>query len=484
MPSISSLGIGSGLDLEGMLSQLQTAEETRVTPYTNLQNTYKAKISTWGQISGNLSSLQTSVKKLQTDAFNTMKISDNKAFTATATSEASEDSHSVTVQQLAMAHKISTEDSYQDADEDLGTADATRTITITQGNGQNMSIELADDETSLNDIAKAINEQAGGVSATVQHTDNGYQLVLNSKITGQDGEISVVVEGDSNLAGIMECTHGGDTDQGDSMHAITDAQDAKLTVDGSDFTRSSNNISDIITGVTLNLKSVSETEVDTDGNPKPVSEQLTLSKDRSAISPAIQDFVKQYNALLSTTSSASKYVPNDPDNQENNGEVSGPLVGDSLLRGLVGEVRSTVNGRYGDSDAVYSSLASIGITVDAATGQLTLDQAKLDEAIADNPDEMAAIFDDHNGMEGLASKFNKTFDEYLGQKDPHTDGEIKNATDALNEQVKSVQKQIDSTQKLVDDEMARYRTEFQNLDASMSQMQSSFSQVSGMLSQM
>lgn len=489
MATMTSLGIGSGLDLETMLSQLKAAEQTRLSPYNKLQASYKAKISSWGQISSSLSSLQTSVKKMSSDAFNTLNVGSNKAFTAKASSEASADSHEITVSQLATAHKVKTS-TFEDANKDLGVTDGgTRTLTISQENGKSFTVTLADDETSLNDIAKAINKEGGDVKANVQRTDGGYQLVLSSKTTGSDGMIGVSVEGDDNLAGFMTCNNGGAAEDenglptnDDSMTIVTEAKDAKLRVDGSDFTRSSNTISDIITGVTLDLKSPSE--ANEDGSLK--SEQLTLSKDTSAIKSSMKDFVKQYNALLTQTSAASKYVPvdtngmSDSDVATQNGQ-NGALVGDSMLRGLVGDIRSTVNSVYGDATAEYSALADLGIKIDPTTGQMTLDESKLDEAIASEPDQIANMFQDRNGQQGISSRLNEIITSFIGDDKTSIDGQIKNTTDGLDSQIKIMETQIAKTQKLIDGQVERYRVQFQNLDATMAKLTGMSNSVTAML---
>ncbi|EPZ8122892.1 flagellar filament capping protein FliD [Yersinia enterocolitica] len=482
MASISSLGIGTGgVDTASMLEQIKAGEQMRLTPYTKMQSSYKAKISAWGQISSSLSALQTSVKKLTGDAFNTLTVSSNKAFTATATSEANADSHVVTINQLATAHKLKT-DGLASADTMQGEKNGgVRTITITTGDGKTTSVELKDDETSLNQIAKAINKQDGGVGASVQRTDDGYQLVLTSKSTGSDGEMTVKVDGDDKLGAMLNTQNGGlDEDNpassGDAMKMVTAAQDAKLSVDGSEYTRSSNNITDIITGVTLVLKEVSE-----EGK----SEQLTLTRDTSAIKSSVKDFVEKYNALLKLTSAASKYVPNetsgltDSDVATQNAQ-NGALMGDSTLRGMVSEFRSAVNGVYGDAD--YGSLADLGIKIDAATGQMTLTESKLDEAIADNPDGIADMFIGRGNSEGLATRLSTMITNYAGDPDKKTDGIIKTSTEGLDSQVKIMDAQIEKTQKLIDAQVERYRVQFQNLDSTMSQLNSMSSQLVSLLS--
>lgn len=488
--SFSAMGIGTGgIDTASMLTQLQSAEQLRLTPYQNLQTGYKNKISSWGSISSLMTKLQASVKTLSGQAFNTLTVSKNTAFTATATDKASADAHSVSISQLAAAHKLRSA-GFSSADEQLGAATdegGSRTLTIQQGDGKAMTIELKDDETSLNQIAKAINKQDGSVTASVQRNGDGnYQLMLSSKKTGTEGEMTVSVEGDSDLASVLNTSHGGkgsgeSGSDADGMSMVTAAQDAKLNVDGVEYTRSSNNISDIITGVTLSLNSVSK-----DNAP----EQLTLTVDNSAIKTALQDFVKQYNALLTQTSAASKYVAADTsglssDDVATTSSDSGALMGDATLRGMVSEIRSAVNGWYGDSsgsDTTYGALADLGITIDAQSGQMTLSETKLDNAIAAGADQIGKMFKGSGETAGLATTLGAVLTKYVGDTDTKTDGIIKTATDNLDSQLKNIGTQIDKTQALIDSQVNRYKLQFQNLDSVMSKLNSMSSSITSLMS--
>lgn len=485
---ISSLGIGSGLKSAELLDGLKENEQKRLIPFTTLQKSYKAKLSIWGSISSSLDTLNKSVKSLQRDTFNTMSVSSNKAFTAKATAGASADTHSITVNQLASSHKLRS-DPVKSADDAQGskTENNSRTVIITQKDGSEMKVKLKDDETSLNQIAKAINKENGNVTASVQRTDQGEQLVFSAKKTGSDGEMSIRVEGDDKLNDFLHVEKGGkhvdkdgnpvgeDAGAKDRMTSVSDAKDAKLRVDGSDYTRSTNNIDDILTGITLELKEVSKE-----------TETLTLTQDVSEYKTGIKKFVEDYNALLKQTNAASKYVPNDSANTDKDGVArpnpeSGALVGDSMLRDMVNQIRSTVNGIYGDSSAEYNSLADIGIKIDSATGLMTLDESKLDAAIAASPGDIANIFMDKNGNQGLASTLNDIIVSFTGDSEKKIDGSIKQATDNLDEQVKEVNAQIEKTQKLIDEQVERYRKQFQNLDKVMTELDGIANKMNAML---
>ncbi|ELP5717507.1 flagellar filament capping protein FliD (plasmid) [Enterobacter asburiae] len=471
MAGISSLGVGTGgLDTALLLEKIKAGEQLRLVPYTNLQNSYKAKVSAWGLISNGLSALHDPVKALNGDGFNTLTVSNNNAFSATATSQARADTHVVRVDQLATAHKIKTAPQESQFDQ-LGEANGSiRTLKISHEDGSVMSIELKDDETSIDQIAKAINRADGDVTASVQRTDDGYQLVLSSKTTGEDGKMTVSVEGDSKLNEVLNSKE---------MEQVSAAQNAKLRVDGSSYTRSSNTISDIIDGVTLNLKDVTPAD-------KPNGEQLTLSKDNSAIKTNVQEFVKQYNALNSIITAKSKYVPfnfaglKDEEVATTNAET-GALMGDSTLRGLNSELRAAVNGVYGNSGSDYTSLADIGISIDPATGEMTLDEKKLDAAIADSPDDIAAMFMGRGEAPGVANSLDEIITKYVGDSDKKIDGIIKGSVDGLNSQVEQMQEQIDRTQRLIDAQVEIYRMQFQKLDTAMSKLNSMSQQLSAIL---
>ena len=463
----ASAGVG-GWDYSDLLNGIAQNEQLRLKPYTTLQTKCKNQISAWGNISSLLTKLQSTAKKLDGEAFNTLTVSKNSAFTATATSNASADTHAVSVQQLAVAHKLRT-DPFDSADSQLGSGTAgTRTLIIKQGDGSQVKVTLREDQTSLNQIAKAINTQnsaqGGNITASVQRDGKGtYQLMLSSRKTGTGGEMSVSVENDEKLAGILDTSNGGKSADGsgnssDKMTVVSVAQDAKLTVDGIAYTRTSNNINDIITGVTLNLNATSK------GGD---TEQLTLTVDSSAIKTSLQDFVKQYNALLTETSANSKFVASSGDSDTST-EKSGVLMGNSTLRGLVNDFRAAVNDSYGGAKG--GSLSALGITIDSQTGQMTLDESKLDKAIADDPDTIGRIFKGSGTDSGLASTLNDIATKYVGDTTTKTDGIIKSVTKDLNTQIQNAATQITKTQAMIDTKIELLRSQYANADALYNQM--------------
>lgn len=226
----------------------------------------------------------------------------------------------------------------------------------------------------------------------------------------------------------------------------TKPQNAEILLNGNTVTRSSNTINDLITGVTLELREVSEKQ--DDGSFK--EESLTITEDTSKVKALIEEFVKNYNNYLSTVGSATKYTA--PDRDSNSDKLpqpdpsNGSLFSDGSLRRLTSQLKATVGGQYTDAGDVIKSLGSLGITVtfDGKTGDdrsgtlgnLTIDSKKLDAALKDNPKEVEALFLGKGGKEGIKDRMEGIFNTYLGDKDSidKKEGVIESALESLREQ--------------------------------------------------
>ncbi|MGK4351524.1 flagellar filament capping protein FliD [Enterobacter sichuanensis] len=472
MVSTNFLGVGSGLPFDEWLAKEREASSQKLNPYLQKQKTYNGQISAWGSISSALSTLKDNLGKLEDEGFNGVSVSDNKTFKATAGKGAIPNSYSVAVKQLAKAHQLEYE--HTTRDKLIGNSGAKITITLEEGE-KPLEVDLDKSETSLDQIAKKINAQNGDVVAEViTLEDDKHRLVLTSKKTGEAGKMDITVSGNAELQSKLATP----TDE-------TPPQNAEVILNGKTISRSSNTINDLITGVTLELREVSE--IRDDGSYK--EESLTITEDTSKVKSLIEEFVKNYNSYLSTAASATKYTPPDRD-KLGEGEIplpdtnNGALFSDGNLRRLTSQLKATVSGEYRDAGDVITSLGRLGITVtfdgktgddrSGALGTLTIDSKKLDAALKDNPKEVEALFLGKGGQEGIKDRMEGIFNTYLGDKDAvaKKDGVIETTLESLREQEKRVGKQITAVQKRIDEAMLRKEKEFQRLDKAMSDMTS------------
>jgi flagellar hook-associated protein 2 len=473
MASTNFLGVGSGLPFDQWLADERKGITQKLNPYLQKQSTYKGQISAWGSISSALSTMKDNLGKLEDEGFNGVSVSDNKTFKATAGSGAIPNSYSIAVKQLAKAQQLSVENDTRD--KPIGNADAKVTITLKEGE-KPLELDLKNDETSLDQIAKKINDRKGDVVAEVITIEDGeHKLVLTSKKTGEAGDMAISVTGNSQLKSKLE-----------GAAVETASQNAELFLNGKPITRSSNTISDMITGVTLELREVSELKdpgLPADDPQSYKTESLTITEDTSKVKTLIEEFVKNYNSYLSTVASATKYTAPDRESQSTTPDsTNGALFSDGSLRRLTSQLKSTVGGNYPDADALIQSLGSIGITVkfdgkigderSGALGELSIDTKKLDAALKDNPKAVEALFLGKGGSEGIKDRMEDVFNTYLGDKSSVTkkEGVIETALESLREQEKRIGKQITAVEARIEETMLRREKEYQRLDKAMSDM--------------
>jgi len=434
MASVSSLGAGTSLDLNTLYDNLQTAEQTKLTPITQQQSSYKAKLTAWGVVQTALTKFQTAADALKnTSAIAQSKVtSTNIAFSATLASSASAGSYSVEVTQLAAAQTLLSP-KVASKDTDLGNSSiSSRTITITQPGQKNpLTVTLASDKTSLADVRDAINAKQGSVTASIiKADDNSYYLSLTSRDSGVANEMTITTD-DSELAKYI-----------------------------SKITRSSNAITDAPEGVTLNL---TKTNV---GSP----ETLSIVKDNQPMTDAIQAFVDAYNSLQTTISNQTKYTAvkqGDGAQDTSNGD----LLGDGTLRNIQTRLRSVVSSAQGSGS--LSTLSQLGITQDI-NGKLTVDSTKLGKALTEKSTDVLALLSGDGKTTGLATQTSNLLKDMLG-----TDGSVKSATDGINKTLKNLSDQYDRVNAQITATMARYKTQF----TSLSQLVSSMDQTGSYLTQ-
>lgn len=240
---------------------------------------------------------------------------------------------------------------------------------------------------SLEDIAKKVNANAdnSGVTATVITSDAGSRLVFSSDKEGTDNQISVTAT-DTSGTGLSDMFGAG------NLEEIQAASNAVLYIDGQKLTSQSNEVKDAIPGVTLNL-----TDADVNKTTK-----LTIAQDTDAVKENVKGFVDAYNSLITSIEKLSAY---DVDKKE-----AAALQGDSMIRSLESQLRSGISDRVATADGTIA-LYDIGIKTDRY-GKLSIDDAKLDEAIKTNMDGVEALFSTKdtglaNAMDELATTYVK-----------------------------------------------------------------------------
>ena len=354
-------GLASGLDWTSMISQLVELERKPITLLENKQTTLSAKKSAWSEVNTKLLSLKTAASSLSSrEDFDVFKPSATVTGTSSDVeglldfavgSNASEGTYNIIVKKLATAQKLAS-GSFSSTGEALGISG---TVTI---NGRDLTVAATDSLSAIQTKINALNSgnnPAGVTASIIAVSDSEYRLTLTSKTTGADG--MTITDGTGSL-GLTELVAG---------------QDAEITVDGYTITRSTNSITDVINGVTLNLV----------GADEGATVKLDVKRDNDGIKEKIQGFVDSYNELMS-------YIE-EQNTVSDDGKTTGTLFADSSLQSVKSTLRKVILSEVSGLNSTLDHLSLIGVNTDK-TGRLSINEDNLDGYLTSNFEDVVKLF--------------------------------------------------------------------------------------------
>jgi flagellar hook-associated protein 2 len=432
---ITLSGVGSGFDWATLVDQLRQAETTsRVTPLTTQKSKYQDKLTAWTSLASKLSTLQTAADNLKESSdlslykaslTSSSSTSADSLLSVTTNTGATTGNYSIQVNHLAKSQKIQS-DSAASQDTDAGW---TGSITL---EGHEITLDGKSLQTLRNEI-NALNSgtSASGVSATIlKTTDSDYRLILTHDATGATG-MSLTDDAVGHYFSIEDPENPG-TYILDTLQAGIDAE---FSIDGITMTRSSNTVSDAISGLTLTLKSEDMATTVT----------LDVTRDTDAVKAKIQTFVDAYNQVLDYYDQQMTY-------DATKSKAGGALFGDNTLKSIKTNMQLTL---------LSAGLSDSGITVNG-DNRLELDSDKLVEALQTDPNGTVSLFNDM--AQNLYNSLNTATDSI--------DGTVTVRQNGLNASIEQVTKRITAAEELISRKMELLTTQYSNLDAALTQMQS------------
>jgi flagellar hook-associated protein 2 len=437
MATLTSAGIGSGLDINSLVTQLVDAERApQSTQLDKKEARAQQQLSAIGAFKSALAALQDAIKSLANGTVfgkQTAGSSDNSLFTAIADGSATAGTYSVHVDALAKAHKLASQASA--SGDTLGTG----TLTILVGT-QSFSVDIDSSNNTLAGVRDAINNAPGnaGVIATVVTAADGSHLVLTSKSTGAASALTV-----SGLAAL-------------TLTEKSPAQDASVTVEGFTYSSSTNTITGAIPGVQLTLNKSQD--------PGGDAASVAIGADKSSLTANVGAFVSSYNQLSKLLAQLTSYNATT--------KVAGPLLGDATALSVSSQLRRLLGGSIGAS--AYATLSSVGITT-SADGTLTFDAAKLTTALDADPSAVKKLFSDADV--GVTSRLSDNLQNYLSAS-----GAMQARTDGANATLKDIQRSRDALTSRMSALEDMYRKQFTALDTLIGQLQQTSSFLTQQLS--
>lgn len=462
---VSTTGLGSGIDIGSLVSQLVKAEgQPALNAIQRQTDAINTRLSGIGSLKGALSAFQTAVSKLANGSIfqtNTATSSNETILKVTAGTGSVAGAHTVQVGQLAVAQNSVVNAEYANASSVVTATGGTLNFSYAAGSTHTaFSVNIGANAT-LTNVRDAINTAAGNtgmtasivnVNSTVTPGTTVSKLVLTSKDTGVANGFSVAVAGgDAGLNALNTATAGNYTTRA--------AVDAQITIDNTlTATRSSNSITDVLQGVTLNLQSAA---VGTTVN-------VNVGLDTAAISKTVGDFVTAYNNLHSTVASLGKYGGG-------GGAANGALIGDSTLRYVSSQIRQDSANVVSSATGSYNSLAMIGVTIDK-TGTMSLDSAKLSSALNTSLQSVSDVFSSSNGV---ATRLGSRLTTLL-----QSGGPLDSQQTSLNKQLTSLSKRQADQQIRLDNLQQTLQKQFVAMDSAVGQFRSTGSFLTNWISKL
>jgi flagellar hook-associated protein 2 len=390
-------GLSTGVDYNDLISKLIEVKRQPINILEDKKSEYNQKISGYGDLSSRLSSLESSVDKLKTSYnfyVNTASVSDDTVLDVTASSSASVGNYSISITNLASEEKeVHNGTGLTSSSDIVNNSGSDKVFQYTYA-GTQRTITVADG-TTLDGLAGLINDDTDnpGVTATVVNDGSNYRLIITGNDTGALNTITIdagtTLDGSSSTVDFTASAFS-DIDK--------QAADAVFSVDGLSITRSTNSVTDVINGLTINLKKES------------ASATVSVTTDNDAIKEQIEDFVSAYNGVVEFISSNSDY--------DDATGVSGILVGEGTARNIHNRLRSIVSGSVAGLPEDLNILAQLGITTSYKTGQLEIDATTLDTKLGSNLDDVANLFKDPSS--GIATQIY----DYINRITSTIDGSI------------------------------------------------------------
>jgi flagellar hook-associated protein 2 len=468
MATISSPGVGSGLDVNSIVTQLVAIERQPIVQLQTQASSLQTKLSAFGKLQSNLSALREAASALtraSTWSQTTGTSSDPTAVTVTTDANNLPGSYAVQVTSLARAQS-NTSKTYAAATDlvgegtiriELGAWDASNVFTPKAG-ASAVDISVGPPAKSLAEVRDMVNAANAGITATVLTDASGARLVFRSTATGaENGFKLTVTDSDGNnvdTSGLSALAFDPSVGVVTMSKALA-AANASALINSVPVTSASNTLSNVVDGMTLVLRKETTTEV-----------AITTAADKDGIKKKIEAFVTAYNDLNKELAAQTKY--------DAATKTGGSLQGDSAAVNLRAALRATLRGNSSAS-TMFTRLADIGFDV-KQDGSISLDQTKLDNGLA-NLGELKKLFANADTVvtanNGFATLFRQQADQAIG-----VEGSIAARSEGLRERISRNEKRQAELEVRVALTEARLRKQYTSLDAQMGQLQSLSSYVS------
>lgn len=431
--AISSLGVGSGLDLNQIVGDLVRAERApREARLDRREGRIEAQISAFGNLANGVEQVGSSLSRLADFQLSqSASVSDSSIASVTADGTAANGDFSLQVDQLAQAQALaSAPGDFADADVEVGAGQ----LEIQVGGGSTFSVDVEAGD-SLRDVRNAINDADAGVTAAIVNDGDGARLVLNANESGAANTISVTATEDPGGSGLARL-------DGSNLVETRAAQDAQAVINGLTVTSPTNTLDDTVEGLSIELRETSATPV-----------TVSVSEDQGQLQEALQGFVENFNSLVGQTRDLTSFNPDS--------DQASVLTGDSTVRGIRSRLGNALVQSAEVPDANVQTLTELGIT-STRDGTLSFDSARFEQALDNNDFESVSEV-----VREIGGRLQEVTDGFVGPN-----GLIDARTEGLRTDLERIGDQREDLQARIGRLEERLIGQFSRMDSTVAQLQS------------
>ena len=459
--SISSAGIGSGLDVGSIVTSLMAVEQRPLTKLQTVASTMQTKLSAFGQMQSFAASFRDAAAQLQNAAsyaVTTAVSSDATAVGVSSTTKAIPGAYTISVSALASTQStVSASGQFASSADAVGTGSITlslgtwsdgQTAFTPKPGGTDIVIPIGATENTLAGIRDKINAAKAGVSATLVTDAGGTRLALQSSSTGATSGFRVTVaDDDANHTDALGLSRlAFDPPSATTGTTLTQsARNTAASINGIAVETTGSTLTDVVDGITFNLSRVTTTPV-----------TVSVTRNTDSVKTLVTGFVASYNALASFLSSATSY--------DASTKQAALLQGDATTTALQNQLRSMV-GQPGKASAAFGNLSDLGLEFQK-DGRLKVNDTKLSAALTKLPElttAMTHVDVADPGNNGFAKMIAGWADKLLA-----TDGSLTGKTKSIQSQIASNQKDQNKLSDRLTAIEARIRAQYSALDTTMS----------------
>lgn len=465
--AIQSLGVGSGLDVNSIISQLMAIEQQPLKRLEKVAAGVQAEISAYGTIKSKVDALDNAVSSLtssQTWQSTVVNLNGADEFTVTAGTNASAADLDISIQSLAQRQSVATKTfSSSSATVGTGTLDiqlgtwgsafggfSPRMVDDPDNPGnlipQSVSITIDATHQSLAGIRDAINSAGAGVTASILNDSSGARLVIRSEETGEENGFRINVSGVSGDLSALAFTGQTNPASVTGAHGNSQADNLEATLNGATVSSASNTLADVLDGITIRAL-----------KPTTTARAVTIENDFEGIKTKVNAFVTAYNDLNSYLKQQTAYNAST--------KSASTLQGDRVAVSLQGRLRSAATQVTGAS-STFEQLSSVGVELQK-DGTLKVNDTKLSSAFS-NLTELTKLFsqDDSNAnLDGVAVRLTDLIDELGGAS-----GAITTKQQSLSERLSRNQADQDKLEERLAAVEARLKAQYSALDTKMASL--------------